>query len=41
MSDLNMAQRFARYRKVWRNRGAAYLDHKLWLFRAIFGRYPR
>lgn len=31
--------RIANYWRVWRGRGAARMDHRLWLGWAIFGRY--
>jgi hypothetical protein len=36
-----MIRRFANYYRSWRGRGAARMDHRLWLFWAIFGRYPK
>lgn len=35
-----MIARLANYYRVWRRRGAARMDHGLWLHWAIFGRYP-
>lgn len=34
-------ERLTTYYRVWRGRGAATLDHHLWAYWAIFGRYPR
>lgn len=36
-----MIRRFTNYYRTWRGRGAAKMDHGLWLFWAAFGRYPR
>ena len=36
-----MGKRLAQYFHVWRTRGAATMNHRLWLHWAIFGRYPR
>lgn len=36
-----MISRFKNYWRVWRGRGAARMDHALWLHWAVFGRYPR
>jgi hypothetical protein len=35
-----MIKRFRNYYRVWRSRGAATLNHSLWLHWALFGRYP-
>lgn len=36
-----MAYRFRCYFRAWRGRGAARMDHRLWLYWAVFNRYPR
>lgn len=41
MTERKFKERCLIYGHTWRNRGAAYLDHKMWLFWVIFGRYPR
>lgn len=35
-----MIERFGNYWRVWRGRGAATVDHKLWAYWALTGRYP-
>jgi hypothetical protein len=37
---MSMIQRVANYWRVWRGRGAAKLDHRLWVYWAVFGRFP-
>lgn len=36
-----MIGRLKTYYWIWRNRGAAVMDHRLWLHWAITGRYPK
>ena len=35
-----MIKRLRSYYSVWRGKGAAKMDHALWLHWAVFGRYP-
>jgi hypothetical protein len=35
-----MSDRFRLYWRAWRGRGAATMDHWLWLHWALTGRYP-
>lgn len=35
-----MIARLRIYWRVWRTRGAAALDHRLWAHWALFGKYP-
>jgi hypothetical protein len=36
-----MIERISNYWRVWRSRGAARMDHGLWLHWAVTGKYPR
>lgn len=36
-----MLNRLLNYYRVWRRRGAAKVDHKLWIFWVMTGKYPR
>lgn len=35
-----MINRLTTYYRVWQHRGAARMDHRLWLYWALMGRYP-
>jgi hypothetical protein len=37
---MGLLKRFRNYWQVWRGRGAAKMNHRLWLFWSIMGRYP-
>lgn len=36
-----MIERFLIYWSVFRSRGKARVDHRLWLYWSLFGRYPK
>lgn len=37
----NLLHRIICYWRTWRRKGAAKMEHPLWLFWALTGRYPR